>query len=872
MDAGSADRSSPDGRATKEPAAVEPGKDAVPPNARSAPRRVLVVSANMGGGHDAAAAALAERIEHRWPGSTIRRVDTLDVMGRPLGTVFRGIYVGNVRWTPWLYQFFYDSLWRHHWFAVASKAFVAAWSGRRMAGEIDRFGPDLIISTYPLGSGALDWLLRHRSLAVPVGAWVTDFAPHPFWIYSDVDLTFVMHEGSLPWAERSEPRARVAVAAPPVASGFGPGDRIAARAGLDLDPHAFVVLVSCGAYGFGDVAGSVRAILAAGPGVAVIAACGRNSRLRDRLAHEFGRTDPDRIRLLGWRDDMPDITRAADVVVTNAGGLTSLEALVCERPVIMYRPIAAHGEANARLMHDVGLADICRHPDELTRLIADRAGRGADPRLAAIRSYGARHRAEDGLAALAAVAGAPPDPPQQAGTPTPARGPVRQPSEHRSWARRRPSAWPVPAADAFFLHVDTDTLTQQVGAILTIEPAADAAPLTADTLRVTMAANFDLLPALRRRLIRQGRWGRPGWVTVPVELRRHITEIRVGDATAAQHALDRFWSESLPMDRPPWQVALIRPADGEGSTIAFKFHHALGDAMSLIASLDRLLQSSEPSERQRRPERAAAPAPTAAQTLRQLRRTAHGLADLAVHAHAPRSELNAAMTDSRRGVLRLAMPSAAVRNLGRGRSSELLLALIAEALHRCGLAGADDAPDRARTMLPVAMGLRSGRHTSGNRTGVVAFDLPVGDSTLADRIDRVREDLHHHIDLGQPEAGAFVMHALRMLPAPLQARLARRMYTSRYFNLLVSYIPGPPRPRQVTGHRISAVHPVVALADGVRLGIGIMRYAGTTSICLIFDESIRAEALGLRNALDLVLQEYGIATDAAADTVLRSAS
>ncbi len=831
------------------------------PSGRTAPRRVLIVSANMGGGHDAAAAALAERVELHWPGSTIRRIDTLDVMGRALGVAFRGIYVGNVQWTPWLYQFFYDSLWRYRWFATASKAFVAAWSGRRMAGEIERFDPDLILSTYPLGSGALDWLRRHRSLAVPVGAWVTDFAPHPFWVYSDVDITFVMHDGSVPWAVRSEPRARVEVAAPPVAAGFGPGDRVAARTGLDLDPDAFVVLVSCGAYGFGDVSESVRAILAAGPRVRVIAACGRNSRLRNRLVHEFGGTDSERLRLLGWRSDMPDITRAADVVVTNAGGMTSLEALVCERPVIMYRPIAAHGVANARLMHEVGVADICHRPDELTTLIADRAGRDSDPHLAAIRRYRGQH--DDGLDALAAVAAVPPGPME------PSSRPEQPRLLHPETAGRRGRAWPLRAADAFFLHVDADTVSQQVGAIVTTEPGQGTGPLTADVLRATMAVNLDRTPALGRRVLRHGRLTGPGWVAAPVDLRRHVTEVRVADADEARAAMDRFWSEPMSMERPPWQVLLVRSAAGEQTTIGFKFHHALGDAISLITSLDRLLETPDHPERRRDADGRARPRPRVAETLVRARRTARGLADLAVHAGAPRSGLNAAITDPRRGILTLTVSSKAVRALSQGqqaRSSEIVLGLVAEALHRCGLAGSEGGADTARTMLPVAMGLPSGRRTSGNRTGVVAVDLPVGEMPLADRIACVRRDLHRHIDLGQPEAGAFVMRALGTLPAPLHGWLARHTYTSRYFNLLTSYIPGPPRPRQLAGHRITAIHPVVALAAGVRLGVGIMRYAGTTSICLIFDESLRSEVLGLRNALELILDEYGVPAGAAVES------
>jgi diacylglycerol O-acyltransferase / wax synthase len=176
---------------------------------------MLVVSADMGAGHNATAAALEREIEERWPGSQITRVDTLEVMRAAVGPVFRRIYVVNVEWTPWLYEFFYASLWRHRRFAQASKRFTGSWSGRRLAPIITRLDPDFIVSTFPLGSAGLAWLRQHRGLAVPVGAWVSDFAPHPFWVYGDVDLTVVMHQVSAETALAAEPAANVTVGTAP---------------------------------------------------------------------------------------------------------------------------------------------------------------------------------------------------------------------------------------------------------------------------------------------------------------------------------------------------------------------------------------------------------------------------------------------------------------------------------------------------------------------------------------------------------------------------------------------------------------------------------------------------------------------------------
>lgn len=320
----------------------------------------------MGAGHDAAARALADAARRRWPGCELAWVDTLEVMGAGVGPTFRTFYVSNVRYTPSLYEFYFNANWRYDWFARSSKAFVGAWCGPRLERRIRAFEPDLIISTYPLGSAGLAWLRRHGRLDVPVQVWVCDFAPHPFWVYEELDIHFVMHEIAIASARAVAPTTSVRVAAPPVEPRFTPGDRAKARAELGLPSDEFVAFISCGSLGFGAVEDATRTMLDAGDHVTVMVVAGRNERLRARLES----LDPGdgRLWVLGWVDDVPTLLRASDVVVTNAGGATALEALATQTPVVMFQPIAAHGRANAEYMMRAGLADLCTSPEELTAL------------------------------------------------------------------------------------------------------------------------------------------------------------------------------------------------------------------------------------------------------------------------------------------------------------------------------------------------------------------------------------------------------------------------------------------------------------------------------------------------------------------------
>jgi hypothetical protein len=142
------------------------------------------------------------------------------------------------------------------------------------------------------------------------------------------------------------------------------GERRAARARFGLPPRTPLALLVAGSWGVGPVRQVAREIRDSGAAVPVVV-CGRNHALADQLRadgieHTFG-----------WTDDMPGLMHAADVLVQNAGGLTSLEALATGLPVASYRCIPGHGLTNAAALHEAGIAAWIRDPADLGAVLAD---------------------------------------------------------------------------------------------------------------------------------------------------------------------------------------------------------------------------------------------------------------------------------------------------------------------------------------------------------------------------------------------------------------------------------------------------------------------------------------------------------------------
>ncbi|WP_051950967.1 MGDG synthase family glycosyltransferase [Actinacidiphila yeochonensis] len=348
-------------------------RNATPASASTnAPRsRIVIISAGMGAGHDGAAQQLAERLLA--DGFTVDRHDFLDLLPARLGTVLAGTYHRLLVRAPGGYQRIYASTERGSRPGPAVAGLLRA-TRRRVLRAIP---PDtaVVVSTYPGASQVLGGLRRRGELAVPAVTYLTDFSVHPLWVAPGVDVHLAAHRVPARQAADRD-AAGVRVCAPVVGRAFSPASRAqraAARAAFALPREAPLALLVAGSWGVGAVEQAAADLRECGA-VEPVVVCGRNERLAARLrARGFAHVH-------GWVADMPGLMRACDVLVQNAGGLTSLEAFAAGLPVLSYRCIPGHGQTNAAALAEAGLAPWVRDPRALAAAVGqalegDGAGR-----------------------------------------------------------------------------------------------------------------------------------------------------------------------------------------------------------------------------------------------------------------------------------------------------------------------------------------------------------------------------------------------------------------------------------------------------------------------------------------------------------------
>jgi len=358
--------------------------------AEERPPRVLVLTADIGEGHDLPARMIREEVERDLPDAEVEIVDGLKAMGRISSSVARDGSRFTFNWMPWLFDLQYwlitkfaPTRWLMHHLSYALGA-------RGLMRAIEERQPDVVISTYPGVTAVLGMLRENRRLLVPVHSAITDLAGLRYWAHPGVDLHYVTHPESIEEVERLVGPGSVEWLRPPIARDFlMPRTRAAAREALDVPAHGRLVLVSGGGWGIGNLEGAIEAALA-DEDTLVVCIAGRNDGLREKLEQRFGGNE--RVRVLGFTEQMSDWMAASDAMVHSTAGLTVLEAHIRGCPVVSYGFSAGHLRANNAAFERFGLAEVARSEHELESVLRHltRERRSPDSSFASLPSISSR--------------------------------------------------------------------------------------------------------------------------------------------------------------------------------------------------------------------------------------------------------------------------------------------------------------------------------------------------------------------------------------------------------------------------------------------------------------------------------------------------
>jgi diacylglycerol O-acyltransferase / wax synthase len=362
-----------------------------------------------------------------------------------------------------------------------------------------------------------------------------------------------------------------------------------------------------------------------------------------------------------------------------------------------------------------------------------------------------------------------------------------------------------------------------------------------------------------------------------LNLRYHIRRTalpRPGSEAQLRALAGRVFAQPLDRDKPLWEMWLVEGLedgpDGPRFALFSKTHHALVDGVSGVDIASVLFDASpdppeppdppppwtarpEPSDTQLLAEalleRATVPR-EAARSIRAIfrgprqaaRSLSEGLVGVGAMAWAgfrpaPRSPYNTAIGPHRRYAwVRASLEDIkAIKNALGGTVNDVVLASVAGALRlhmeRRGL----EPPATLRAMVPVSVRSDEERGALGNRVAAMMAPLPVGEEAAERRLATIAGAMQGIKRSGQAVGAQVLTELSGFAPPTLMAQGSRLVSTERFFNLVVTNVPGPQFPLYLMGRELREINPMVPLAKGQALGIAIMSYNGRMNFGLLGD-------------------------------------
>ena len=342
-------------------------------------KKVLIMSASTGGGHNRAARAIKEELESRTIDNMsieCEIVDSLNLVNNTMYKVISRGYEKSALYTPKAY----GSVYRFSETTIASKNEfktnpLTSLMARKFKHLLNESTPDLIIGTHPFPMIALSTLKKNNNIhslsrsesfykstkvdIPPMISVLTDYTTHSTWIQNEIDYYIVGHEyvKELLVYEGVDSEKVKAFGIPVEKSFLSHRDRETVLTELGLSPEKLTVLLMGGSFGAGNIKETLEDLIAIDRDFQILVITGRNEHLKDKLSKMLDSTIHNKnICLLGYTNKMNDILASIDVLISKPGGLTTTEALLNDVPMIVPYFIPGQEEENLDFLTNCGAA------------------------------------------------------------------------------------------------------------------------------------------------------------------------------------------------------------------------------------------------------------------------------------------------------------------------------------------------------------------------------------------------------------------------------------------------------------------------------------------------------------------------------------
>ena len=327
--------------------------------------KVLILSVSAGAGHVRAAAAIEKAFVQMRAARQVRHVDTLDYTNVVFRRLYSEAYLEMVNSAPevlgWLYDYL-DQPWQNErqrlvWDRLNTRPFIKL---------LEQYQPEITICTHFLPAEIISWLRAKERLYSPQAIVVTDMDIHAMWLCHHYERYFVALDETRAHMERlGIPAEKVIVSGIPIDPVFSQvKDKAEMRLKHGLKPDRTTIILSAGGFGSDSIENILSSLLELQHEAQVVAICGRNEELRERLISLvacYPNKTRVEVKVVGYTTEIDEYMSAADLMLGKPGGLTTSEALAKGLVFVIVNPIPGQEERNADHLLEDGVAIRCNN-------------------------------------------------------------------------------------------------------------------------------------------------------------------------------------------------------------------------------------------------------------------------------------------------------------------------------------------------------------------------------------------------------------------------------------------------------------------------------------------------------------------------------
>jgi WS/DGAT/MGAT family acyltransferase len=441
--------------------------------------------------------------------------------------------------------------------------------------------------------------------------------------------------------------------------------------------------------------------------------------------------------------------------------------------------------------------------------------------------------------------------------------------------------------DTSFLHLERSGAHMHVASTSIFE----GTPPTHQEFRDHIASRLHLVPRFRQKLrfvpLAQSR---PVWVDDPhLNLDYHVRQTALpapGSDEQLRNLAARIFSQQLDRSKPLWEMWLVEGLNNDRFAVIGKSHHALVDGVSGV-DITTVLFDLDP-EPAGKPDKAppwlARPEPTDFQLLAEaLKERATSPQEIYRGVRAalrgPRQVLRGVGATSKMIGAGMAAPHTVfnveigphrrfqmtqtdladlkrVKDAHGGTVNDVILSIVAGGIGRYLRARGHDTDGlELRAMVPVSVRTAEEHGALGNRVSAMMAPLPVWCEDPVERLRLMTEEMGDLKSSGQAVGAEIITKLTDFAPGTIVSQAARLQPAQRFFNLVVTNVPGPQFPLYVLGRKMESIFPMVPLARRQALCVGIMSYNGQVNFGLIGDYDAMADLDSFALDLEAATQE-----------------